>query len=547
MKDIAIANKARLKPIADIARKLGIASKHIELYGLYKAKISLDALKSKKHNKRARYIVVTGITPTHLGEGKTVTTIGLAMAFNKMGRKAVACIRQPSLGPLFGVKGGGLGGGRSQVLPAEDIGLHFTGDLHAVSAAHNLCAAFLDNHLYRGNSLNIDPEHIFWSRVVDLNDRALRSVRIGLGGKESGFERQTRFDITAASELMAIIALAQSIAELRKRLSQVVVALDRKGRPVTCEDLKVAGAMAVILKDAIRPNLAQTIENTPCFVHTGPFANITHGNSSIVADRMALSLSDYVITESGFGADCGAEKFFDIKCRQSSLVPDAAVLVTSIRALKAHSDRFKPSVGKKLDKDIYKENVYAVEVGSANLEKQIENVRIFGVPCVVAINKFDTDTEREINLVKKIALRKGAFDCVVSNIYKLGSSGGLALANSVKNACEGKNSFKFLYPLDISIKDKISRIAKSIYGAKDVAYEKAAEENIARFTKLGYGKLPVCMAKTHLSLSADPRLKGRPIDFTLSINDVRPSIGAGFLYAICGKIQTMPSLPSHPI
>lgn len=540
-------NNRKLVPITVMAAKLGIPRRFIELYGDYKAKISLDILKKCKPRKSSAYVVVTGITPTHLGEGKTVTTIGLSMALNKLGKRSVATIREPSLGPFFGVKGGGVGGGCSRVLPSDDISLHFTGDMHAISAAHNLCASFIDNHLFRGNKLGIDPNTIVWRRVVDINDRSLRNVRIALGGGEAGFERDTGFEITAASEIMAIVALSQSVHDLRTRLAKTVVAFTKSGKPVTCEDLKVAGAMAALLTDALKPNLVQTTEGTPCFVHTGPFANITHGNSSIIADKIALSFSDFVVTEAGFGADCGLEKFVDIKCRTSGLKPNVAVLVTSVRALKIHSGRLRMVVGKPLGKDLERENTYAVEVGCSNLEKQIENVRLFGIPCVVAINKFKSDTEREINVIKRIAHEHGAFECVTSDLFRCGSRGGEDLARAVINASHGRNNFGFLYPNNAGIKAKIEFIAKKVYGAKGVHYEPAAEEHIRLYDKLKFKDLPICMAKTHLSLSHDPLLKGRPVDFILPVRDVRPSIGAGFLYALCGKVLTMPSLPSHPV
>jgi formate--tetrahydrofolate ligase len=536
-----------MKPITAIAKSLGVPRKHLQLYGDFKAKISLDILDGLKPRKNAKYVVVTGITPTHFGEGKTVTTIGLSMALCRAGKKAVATLRQPSLGPFFGIKGGGVGGGKSIALPMEDISIHLTGDIHDVEASHNLCASFLDNHLFRGNKLNIDIQKIFWHRVLDINDRSLRRVRTGLGGGENGFERDSRFDITAASEIMAILALTTSFMDLRKRLGRVVVALDRSGKPVTAEDLKVAGSMAVLLRDAIKPNLVQTSESTPCLIHTGPFANITHGNSSILADRIGLGLADFVVTESGFGADCGAEKFFNVKCRASGLRPNAAVLVASIRALKTHSGKFKVVPGKPLDKAVYKEDLAALKKGCSNLVKQIENVRIFGVPCIVAVNKFPTDTAKEIEMVKDIALKAGAFDCVTSDVFTKGSKGGMDLARAVIEASSSKTNFKFLYSLDDSIKDKIGAIAKHIYGAKGVRFEPLAEESIAHYEKLGFGRLPVCMAKTHLSLSHDPHLKGAPKDFILPVRGVRPSIGAGFLYALCGKILTMPGLPSEPI
>ncbi len=547
MTDTEIAQKTKLKSIVQIAASLGIHRNHLELYGDLKAKISLDVLK-KVGKTKSKYIVVTGITPTHLGEGKTVTTIGLSMALNRTGKRAVCCIRQPSLGPFFGIKGGGVGGGRSQVLPTEDINLHLTGDIHAVGQAHNLCASFIDNHLFRGNPLDIDKNRIFWRRVVDASDRALRNVRIGLGGEDRyGVERDTGFDITAASEIMAILALSDSLMDMRERLSRIVVGLTRNKKPVTAEDLKVAGSMALLLREAIKPSIVQTIEQTPCLIHTGPFANITHGNSSIIADRIALKLADYVVTESGFGADCGLEKFADIKCRVSGLKPDAVVLVCSVRALKIHSGIYKMVVGKPLEKRVIKENLEAVEAGCTNMEKQIENSRLYGMPCVVAINRFATDTDKEIEAVRRKALASGAFDCVVSDCYRYGSKGAEALAAAVMEACRGNSKFKFLYSLDAPIKDKIETIARRVYGAGSVHFEPAALENIALYEKFGYGKLPICMAKTHLSLSHDPALKGAPKDFTLPVSDVKPSIGAGFLVALCGKMLTMPSLPAHPV
>ena len=545
--DIEIAQKAKLRPIVSVAKGLGIPKKYLELYGDYKAKVSLDILSRIKGNKKGKYIDVTAITPTPLGEGKTVTTIGLAMALNKIGKNTVCCIRQPSLGPVFGIKGGAAGGGYSQTVPAEEFNLHLTGDFHAVSAAHNLCAAFLDNSLFRKNPLNIDLNKILWRRVLDVNDRSLRDIRIAVGGGRNGIERETRFDITAASELMAILALTDSLSDLRNRISRVVVAFTKYGKPVTCEDLKVAGAMTALLKDAIKPNLMQTLENTPCFVHTGPFGNIAHGNSSILADKIAIRLGEYVVTESGFGADLGAEKFFDIKCRLSGLRPDAAVMVCSVRALKMHSGRFNVVAGKPLDEGLIKENLSAISDGAGNLVKQIENVRMFGVPVVVAINKFASDTEKEIGLVRSIALENGAQDCQISEVWRYGGRGGTDLAKAVVRAAEKVSKFKLLYPLDMPIKEKIEVIADNIYGAKDVTYAKIVEDNIALFERLGWGNLPICIGKTHLSISHDEKLKGRPDGFTLPISDIRASIGAGFLYALCGQMKTMPSLPTHPV
>ncbi len=546
LSDLDIVRKVKPYPIIKIAKSIGIKEKELELYGNYKAKVDLSLLERIKSKKTGKYILVTAITPTPLGEGKTVTTIGLSMALSRIGKKTITCIRQPSLGPVFGIKGGAAGGGYSQVMPMEDFNLHFTGDIHAIGLANNLLAAVLDNNICKGNPLNIDSNTITWRRVVDVSDRFLRSIKVGLGDKDNGFERDTGFDITVASEVMAILALASSVKDLRKRLGKIVVAYGYNGKPVTAEDLKVAGSMAALLKDAIKPNLIQTIEHTPVIVHAGPFANIAHGNSSILADQIALRLGDYVVTEAGFGSDCGAEKFFDIKCRVSGLKPDAVVMVCSIRALKMHSGRFKIVAGKPLDKALITEDLQAIEDGICNLEKQIENIRLFGLPCIVAINRFTTDTDKEVALVKARAISAGAKDCQISELWAKGSRGGVELAKSVARAAEEKNNFKFLYSLGLPIKEKIKIIATKVYGASDVGYEPLAEEKIARFTASGYGKTLICMAKTHLSLSHDPNLKGRPKDFILPVRDVRASVGAGFLYPICGKMQTMPGLPSHP-
>lgn len=545
--DIKIAQKAKLLPIETIAKKLGIRHKYLELYGDYKAKVSLDIVKKLKSRKTGKYIFVTAITPTPLGEGKTVTTLGLAMALNKIGKKATACIRQPSLGPVFGIKGGASGGGYAQVVPMEDVNLHLTGDFHAASIAHNLCAAYLDNSIFKGNPLDIDPNTINWRRVVDVNDRFLRHITIGMGSKNDGTPRKTGFDITAASELIAIIALAQSLEDLRSRIGKIVVAYDKKQKPITTEDIKVAGAMTVLLKDAIKPNLLQTLEKTPCFIHSGPFANIAHGNSSIIADKIALKLSDYVVTEGGFGADIGAEKFFNIKCRTSGLKPDVCVLVCSVRALKAHSGDFEVKSGKPLGSNILRENVSAVERGCSNLDKQIENIKCFGVPLVVCINRFNSDTDKEIQAVKKCALSSGADQVSVSNVWGEGGEGGVELAKTVLGVIKNKKShFRFLYPLDLSIKEKISRISKTIYGAKEISYSDIAEKKIALYKKLKFDNLPICMAKTHLSLSHDPKRKGRPRGFKLPISDLQLSAGAGFIYVLCGDIKTMPGLPTVP-
>ncbi|HLD40765.1 MAG TPA: formate--tetrahydrofolate ligase [Candidatus Omnitrophota bacterium] len=546
MTDLEIARKTKPYPIVKIAQSIGIKEKELELYGNYKAKIELSILKRIKARRLGKYVLVTAITPTPLGEGKTVTTIGLAMALNRIGKKTIACIRQPSLGPVFGIKGGASGGGYSQVIPKEDFNLHFNGDAHAVSLANNLLAAFLDNSFFKKNPLNIKPESITWRRVLDVSDRFLRNIKIGLGGKDDGIERDTGFDITAASEIMAILALSRDPADLRKRLGRIVVAEDINGKPITAEDLKAAGSMAVLLKDAIKPNLIQTLEHTPVIAHCGPFGNIAHGNSSIIADQIALRLADFTVTEAGFGTDLGAEKFFDIKCRYSGLKPSAVVLVATVRALKMHSGRFNVVAGQPLDPGLISEDLDALNQGLCNLEKQIENVRAFGMPCVVALNRFKTDTDKEVALVRERAKKAGASDCLISEVWAKGGKGALELAKAVVKAADEKNSFKFLYPLDIPIKEKIKDIAVQVYGAGDVQYEPVAEEKISRFTQAGYDKLPICMAKTHLSISHDPNLKGRPQGFVLPIRDIRASVGAGFLYPLCGKMQTMPGLPTHP-
>jgi formyltetrahydrofolate synthetase len=547
LSDIDIVKEAKKEPIERIAKKLKIDEKYLIPYGKYIAKIDLGILDKIKDKQKGKYILVTAITPTPLGEGKTVTTIGLSMSLNKLGKLTSTCIRQPSLGPVFGIKGGAAGGGYSQVLPMEDFNLHFTGDVHAVGLAHNLAAAFLDNSVFKGNPLNINPETITWRRVVDVSDRFLRNVKIGLGTQDDGIPRDTGFDITVASELMAILALSSNLKDLRERIGRIVMAYTYDGKPVTCQDLKVAGSMGVLLRDAIKPNLIQTIEGTPCFVHAGPFANIAHGNSSILADRIALSFSDYVVTEAGFGADCGAEKFFDIKCRASGFIPDVAVIVCSMRALKAHSGRFKIVAGMPLDTCLEKEDLSAIEEGVCNLEKQIENVSLFGIPVVVAINRFSCDTEKEMEFVKNKAKEFGAYDCCISEVWAKGSKGGMELGKSVIKAAGLPKKFKFLYPLDMPIREKIKIIATRIYGAKDVEYSDLAEQKIDLFTRKEWDNLPICMAKTHLSLSHNPRLVGRPKDFILPIRDIRASIGAGFLYPLCGEMKTMPGLPTHPV
>jgi len=542
--DLEIAQAARMKPIREIAAKLGIREDELELYGNHKAKVDLGILDRLKKAKLGKYIDVTAITPTPLGEGKTVTTIGLSQGLNFIGKNVCTCIRQPSLGPVFGIKGGAAGGGYSQVVPMEDFNLHLTGDIHAVGLANNLAAAFVDNHIHHGNRLDIDPYGPTLRRVVDISDRwALDDIITGLG---SGIVRRTGFDITVASEVMAILGLTTGLKDIRARFARMIVAYTRSGTPVTCEDLKVAGSMAVLMRDAIKPNLLQTLENTPCFVHAGPFANIAHGNSSILADEIALRMSDYVVTESGFGADIGMEKFLNIKCRASGLIPDCVVLVASIRALKMHSGRFKVVAGKPLDEALLREDTKAVADGCCNLEKHVENIRLHGLPCVVAVNMFTTDTENEFQTVVEHARKAGAGWVARSDAWAKGGQGGAELAEAVVQACNAPKNFKFLYPLDWPIKKKIETIATKVYGAGKVVYEKAAEDAIARFTRLGHDKLPICMAKTHLSLTHDPALKGRPTGFTFPIRDVRASVGAGFLYPLCGQMRTMPGLPSVP-
>jgi formate--tetrahydrofolate ligase len=545
--DIEIAQAAKMKHIKEIAAMIGLDEDYLELYGNYKAKVKLEVLDNFRDRPDGKYIDVTAITPTPLGEGKTVTTIGLSMALNKLGKKAITCIRQPSLGPVFGIKGGAAGGGYSQVLPMEDFNLHLTGDTHAVGAAHNLLAAFLDTHLMKGNKLNIDPFSITLNRVVDVSDRALRNIIIGLGGPLNGIPRETGYDITVASEVMAILALTTGLKDIRQRLARIVVGSTYDGNPVTAEDLKCAGSMTVLLKDAIKPNLLQTIEHTPCFVHAGPFANIAHGNSSILADQIAIKLGDYVVTESGFGADCGAEKFMNIKCRYSGLKPDAVVIVATIRALKMHGGVFEFIPGKGVDRELMtRPDVEGVIKGCANLEKMIENMKLFGVPVVVAINRFDTDSKEEIDAVRERSLAAGAEDAVESDVWLNGGNGGLELAKAVMKAADKKSEFRFLYPLDWPIKKKIEEIATKIYGADGVEYLPEAEDKIELYTKQGFDKLPICMAKTHLSLSHDPNLKGRPTGFIVPIRDVRASIGAGFLYPLLGTMRTMPGLPEVP-
>jgi len=544
--DLEIAQAAAMKPILEIAEAVGIGEDDLDLYGKWKAKVHLDVLARLKDRPDGKYIDVTAITPTPLGEGKTVTTIGVSQALGVVGKKVMTCIRQPSLGPVFGIKGGAAGGGYSQVVPMEDFNLHLTGDVHAVSIANNLLAAMVDAHLKHGNQLGIDPRTISWRRVIDLNDKwGVYNVVAGLGG-ENRVPRETGFDISVASEVMAILALASDLQDLRQRLGRIIIGQTYAGEPVTAEQLKAAGAMCVLLKEALMPNLMQTLENTPVFVHAGPFANIAHGNSSIIADRIALKLADYVVTESGFGADCGMEKFFNIKCRVSGLKPDCVVIVATVRALKMHGGVGNIRPGKPLPPELVQENLPALEKGCENLAKHVQNARLFGVPVVVAVNRFTEDTAAEIELIRKKAVEAGAEGAYLSDVWAHGGEGGRELAEAVAAACEKKSAFKLLYPDDMPIKEKIEKIATTIYGADGVDFDPVAERKIEAYTKWGLGKLPICMAKTHLSLSHDSNLKGRPTGFRVPVRDIRPSAGAGFLFPLLGTFTTMPGLPSKP-
>ena len=549
---LEIARSVTPRPIIELARELGLRDDEVELYGPYKAKVKLAGItrleaEAAASGRRGKYVVVTAITPTPLGEGKTTTNIGLVQGLNRIGRRAAVCIRQPSLGPVFGIKGGAAGGGYSQVIPMEDVNLHLTGDNHAVGAAHNLLAAFVDNSLTHGNPLGIDPLGVLWPRVVDISDRAVRKAIIGLGGRENGYPRETEWQITVASEVMAVLALASDLQDLRRRLGRMVVATTFDGRRITAEDLKCAGSMTVLLLDAIKPNLLQTLEGGPAFVHCGPFANIAHGNNSVLADRLALATCEIACTEAGFGADMGAEKFFDIKCRQSGLRPDAAVMVATVRALKMHGGVGRIVAGKPLDPALAEENVDAVRKGSANLAAQIENVRVFNVPVVVAVNHYPDDTEAEVAAIREVALAAGARDVVVSRHFAEGGAGAEDLARAVWAAAEeGAPDFRLLYPDDLPLREKIETVAVRIYGARGVDELPAATKALKLYEDLGFGALPVCMAKTHLSLSHDPGLKGRPTGFRVPIREVRLSAGAGFITPLLGEMRTMPGLPSHP-
>jgi methylenetetrahydrofolate dehydrogenase (NADP+)/methenyltetrahydrofolate cyclohydrolase/formyltetrahydrofolate synthetase len=594
--DIDIAQSAKLRPILEIAEEAGLKASELELFGRYKAKVHLDARERLKKRKPGKYIDVTAITPTPLGEGKTTTSVGLSQALGAhLGKSVFTCIRQPSQGPTFGIKGGAAGGGYSQIVPMEDFNLHLTGDIHAVTAANNLLAAAIDTRMLheRANAddaklgralcpggsfakgialrarrlgikarryddltpeemrrlfrMDIDPASITWQRVLDVNDRLLRRVQVGLGDAEKGNERLTGFDISVASEVMAILALTTGLEDMRERLGRMVIGTSTSGEAVTAEDLGVAGAMAVLMKDAVMPNLMQTLEGTPAFVHAGPFANIAHGNSSIVADQIALKLADYVVTESGFGADIGMEKFLDIKCRASGLIPNVVVIVATVRALKMHGGGPKVVAGRPLDPAYTQENLALLEKGAVNLAKHIENAKMFGVPVCVAVNSFKYDTQAEVELVQRIAREAGAEGAFKCTHWMHGGKGAVELAEAVVGAAKRSNHFEFLYPLDWPIKQKIEAIATRVYGADGVDYLPEAEAKVELYTRLGFDKLPICMAKTHLSLSHDPALKGRPTGWRLPIRDIRASVGAGFLYPLCGTMQTMPGLPTRPV
>ncbi len=543
--DLEIARAGSPKPLPEIAAQMGIGEHLLEPYGRSLAKISLDAIDELADRPKAKYVVVTAITPTPLGEGKTTTTVGLGQAMKHIGKNAVISLRQPSMGPTFGIKGGAAGGGYSQVIPMELLNLHLTGDFHAVTAAHNLLSAMLDNHLHQGNELGLDLHNITWRRVLDVNDRALRNIVIGMGTKEDGVVRQTGFDITAASEVMAILALATSVEDLRARLGRIVVGYTDAGAPVTAEQLQGAGSMAVIMREAIKPNLLQTLENTPVIVHAGPFGNIAHGNSSIVGDLIGIHAGEYLITEAGFGADMGAERFFNIKCRNSGLVPDAAVLVATVRALKAHSGKYRVVAGKPLPEAMLQENPDDVLAGGANLRKQIENVKAHGVSPVVAINAFPTDHASEHGAIRRIAEEAGARVALCTH-FSDGGAGATDLARAVVEACDEPSEFRFLYADEATLKQKIETVATTIYGAAKVEYTATANKQLENYERNGFGHLPVCIAKTHLSISADASLKGAPTGHTITVREARASVGAGFVYPICGEMRTMPGLGTHP-
>jgi len=543
--DLKIANQASLLPLSEIASNAGIPLEYLEFYGKGAAKIQLEAIPAMAERPFAKYVVVSAITPTPLGEGKTTTTVGLGQAFQHIGRSATIAIRQPSMGPTFGIKGGAAGGGYSQVVPMELFNLHLTGDMHAVTAAHNMCAAVLDAHLYHGNDLKLDIHNITWRRVVDINDRALRNVTIGLGGSLDGIPRESGFDITAASEVMAALALATSLQDLRTRMGRVVVGYTKDGTPVTAEDLGVAGSMTVILREAIKPNLMQTLEGTPALVHTGPFGNIATGNSSIVADQIGIRTGDFLLTEAGFGADMGAERFFNIKCRYSGLAPDAAVLVATVRGLKAHSGNHRIVAGRPLPEALLMENPDEVHAGGDNLRKQLENMRLHGVTPVVAINTFPGDHEKDLEAVAEIATEYGARSALCTH-FADGGRGATDLAEAVVEAAAEESQFSPLYPDEMNLRDKIRTVAQKVYGAEDVSFTARANKQLDGYERNGFGNLPVCIAKTHLSISSDPKLVGAPTGWTLPVREVRASVGAGFVYPICGDMRTMPGLGKTP-
>ena len=536
LSDIEIAQAHTMQPIADIAAQCGIDESYLEMYGRYKAKIDLSLL--EKSERKGKLILVTAMTPTPAGEGKTTTTVGLADGLRKIGKNAVIALREPSLGPVFGIKGGAAGGGYAQVVPMEDINLHFTGDFHAIGAANNLLAAMIDNHIHQGNTLGIDPTHITWKRAVDMNDRALRHITIGLGGKVNGVPRDDGYDITVASEIMAILCLATSLSDLKARLSRIIIGYTYDGAPVTAGELKAAGAMTALLKDALKPNLVQTLEGTPALIHGGPFANIAHGCNSIMATRMAMALGDYAVTEAGFGADLGAEKFLDIKCRIAGLKPDACVVVATVRALKHHGGAAK--------EELSKEDLAALERGLPNLLRHVENMtKVYGLPCVVAINAFPTDTKAELDLVEKKCKELGV-NVALSEVWAKGGAGGVALAQEVVRLCEEPNNFRQSYELDMSIEEKLDAICRRIYHADGVVLTANARKQMEKLTELGFDKMPICMAKTQYSFSDDPALLGAPKGFTVTVRNLKVSAGAGFIVALTGDIMTMPGLPKVP-
>jgi formate--tetrahydrofolate ligase len=543
--DLEIANGATIQPLTDIADSVGIPREFLETYGVGAAKIKLEAIEAMSDRPRAKYVVVSAITPTPLGEGKTTTTVGLGQAFQYIGKTATVAIRQPSMGPTFGIKGGAAGGGYSQVVPMELFNMHLTGDMHAVTAAHNMCSAMVDAHLFHGNDLGLDIHNITWRRVLDINDRALRNTTVGLGGRLDGIPRETGFDITAASEVMAALALCTSLQDLRVRMGRIVVGYTKSGDPITAEEIGVAGAMTVILREAIKPNLMQTLEGTAALVHTGPFGNIATGNSSIVADQIGIHTGDFLLTEAGFGADMGAERFFNIKCRNSGITPDAAVLVATVRGLKAHSGNHRIVAGQPLPEALLVENPDEVHQGGDNLRKQLENMQIHGVTPVVAINTFPGDHQADLDAIAEIAAEYGARSAACTH-FADGGRGATELAEAVSEASSEPSNFKVLYPDEMNLRDKIRTVATKVYGADGVDFSAQANKQIDSYEKNGFGNLPVCIAKTHLSISSDPKLKGAPTGWTLPVREVRASVGAGFVYPICGDMRTMPGLGKNP-